>query len=123
MVTSSLDQRGKGLVMGKIYTIDEIRTRVKPIAERYGIERVLLFGSYARGETTENSDVDLFISYKKLKGMFAIGGVYSDFEEAFGIDVDVVSERALTADYATEVSRKFLANIVREGVSVYAKEN
>lgn len=53
--------------------------------------------------------------------MFAIGGVYSDFEEAFGIDVDVVSERALTADYATESSRNFLANIVREGVSVYEK--
>lgn len=122
-MTSSLDQQRKGIVMGKIYTIDEIRTRVKPIAERYGIEKVLLFGSYARGEATESSDVDLFISYKKLKGMFAIGGVYSDFEEAFGIDVDVVSERALTADYATEGSRKFLANIVREGVSVYAKEN
>lgn len=67
--------------MGKIYTIDEIRTLVKPIAERYGIEKVLLFGSYARGEATESSDVDLLISYNNLKGMFAIGGVYSDFEK------------------------------------------
>ncbi|MCM1054980.1 MAG: nucleotidyltransferase domain-containing protein [Bacteroides sp.] len=109
--------------MGKIYTLDEIRRRVKPVAERYGIEKVLLFGSYARGEATEESDIDLFICYKRLKGMFAIGGVYTDFEEAFGIDVDVVSEKALTADYATEKSRIFLANIVREGVSVYVKEN
>ena len=45
--------------MGKIYTIDEIREKVKPIAEKYGIEKVWLFGSYARGEATEESDVDL----------------------------------------------------------------
>lgn len=108
--------------MGKPYTIDEIREKVKPVAERYGIEKVLLFGSYARGEATENSDVDLFISYRKLKGMFAIGGVYSDFEDAFG-DVDVVSEKALTSDYASERSREFFAVIMREGIPVYAKEN
>ena len=108
--------------MGKLYTIDEIREKVKPVAERYGIEKVLLFGSYARGEATENSDVDLFISYRKLKGMFAIGGVYSDFEDVFG-DVDVVSEKALTADYASERSREFLTVIMREGIPIYAKEN
>ena len=108
--------------MGKLYTIDEIREKVKPVAERYGIEKVLLFGSYARGDATENSDVDLFISYRKLKGMFAIGGVYSDFEDVFG-DVDVVSEKALTADYASERSREFLTVIMREGIPIYAKEN
>lgn len=106
--------------MGKLYTIDEIREKVKPVAERYGIEKVLLFGSYARGEATENSDVDLFISYQRLSGMFAIGGVYSDFEDAFG-DVDVVSEKALTADYASERSREFLTVIMREGIPIYAK--
>ncbi len=108
--------------MGRIYTIDEICQKVKPVAEKYGIEKVVLFGSYARGEAGENSDVDLFISYQKLKGMFAVGGVYSDFEDAFG-DVDVVSEKALTADYASERSREFLAVIMKEGIPVYAKEN
>ena len=38
--------------MGKIYTIDEITAAVKPIAEKYGIDKVWLFGSYARGEAT-----------------------------------------------------------------------
>ena len=50
--------------MGKIYTIDEITAAVKPIAEKYGIDKVWLFGSYARGEATEKSDVDLLISYQ-----------------------------------------------------------
>ena len=34
--------------MGKIYTIDEITAAVKPIAEKYGIDKVWLFGSYAQ---------------------------------------------------------------------------
>ena len=41
--------------MGKIYTVDEITAAVKPIAEKYGIDKVWLFGSYARGEATEKS--------------------------------------------------------------------
>lgn len=45
-------------IMGKIYTIEEIRDKVKPIAERYGIDTVWLFGFYACSEATENCDVD-----------------------------------------------------------------
>lgn len=37
----------------KIYTIDEIRSNISPIAKKYGVERVYLFGSYARGEATK----------------------------------------------------------------------
>ena len=41
--------------------IDEIREKVTPIAKKYDIKEVYLFGSYARGEADENSDVDLVI--------------------------------------------------------------
>lgn len=37
----------------KKYTIEEIRAIVKPIARKYGVARVYLFGSYARGDITE----------------------------------------------------------------------
>ena len=42
-----------------IYTIDEISRRIQPVASAYGLRAVYLFGSYARGEATENSDIDL----------------------------------------------------------------
>jgi len=105
--------------MGKIYTIEEIREKVKPIAERYGIDTVWLFGSYARGEATEDSDVDLLISYKKLKGKFAIGGVFEDFAEALAKPVDVVSERALTSEYSSGYARQLYANAKKDGVQIY----
>ena len=44
-----------------VYTIDEITARITPVAEKYGIPAVYLFGSYARGTATEDSDVDLLI--------------------------------------------------------------
>jgi hypothetical protein len=42
----------------KKYTIEEIKAIVEPIARKYGVARVYLFGSYARGDVIENSDVD-----------------------------------------------------------------
>ena len=43
----------------EIYTIDEIRQIVKNLTVKYDIENVYLFGSYARGEATEKSDIDI----------------------------------------------------------------
>ena len=42
-----------------IYTISEIQAIVTPIAQKHKLKAVYLFGSYARGTATENSDVDL----------------------------------------------------------------
>ena len=42
----------------KIYTLDEIRSIANPIAQRYNIAALYLFGSYARGEATAQSDLD-----------------------------------------------------------------
>lgn len=41
-----------------IYTTDKIKDVVKPIAQKYGVESIYLFGSYARGEGDKNSDLD-----------------------------------------------------------------
>lgn len=56
-------------------TIEEIKRAVTPICERYGVERLSLFGSYARGEADEKSDVDLIHDGGKFKG-WEYGGFY-----------------------------------------------
>ena len=103
-----------------VYKIEEIAERVRPVAERYGITKVYLFGSYARGEATEDSDVDLMISYQGLKGAFAIGGIYVDFKEALDKSVDIVSERAITSEYTSDIGRSLYKSIEKEGVLIYA---
>ena len=44
-----------------VYSVDEIKESIMPVARNYGVKRVMLFGSYARGEATEDSDIDLHV--------------------------------------------------------------
>ena len=97
----------------KKVTIEEIKAIVEPIARKYGVERVFLFGSYARGDVTENSDVDLRVDKGSLKGMFALCGLYTEIEEALQIKVDVLTTGSLEDD--------FLRKIQKEEVLLYAE--
>ena len=97
----------------KKVTIEEIKAVVEPIARKYGVERVCLFGSYARGDVTENSDVDLRVDKGSLKGMFALCGLYTEIEEALQIKVDVLTTGSLEDD--------FLRKIQKEEVLLYAE--
>ena len=52
-----------------IYTIDEISSRIRPVAEKYHLKAVYLFGSYARGEARDDSDVrsvDYITTWRQL---------------------------------------------------------
>lgn len=49
-----------------IYTAEEIRRRITPVAVRYRLKAGYLFGSYARGEATDESDIDLLIDTETI---------------------------------------------------------
>lgn len=100
-------------MLEKKYTIEEIKTIVKPIAQKYGVERVYLFGSYARGDANESSDIDLRIDKGSLKGMFALCGLYTEIKEALERNVDVLTTGSL--------EDTFLHKIQKEEVLLYAQ--
>lgn len=77
-----------------VYTTNEIADKVRPIAEAYGIDKVYLFGSYARGEATENSDIDYYVEFSKPLGL-RYCSFFSDIEESVGKNVDIISENPL----------------------------
>lgn len=81
------------------YSIKYIRDVITPIAKQYRIKRVYLFGSYARGDYNEQSDVDLRIDKGNLKGMFALCGFYTDVSEALQLEVDVLTTGSLEKDF------------------------
>ena len=96
-----------------VYTIDQIRDIVSPIAASYGIPAVWLFGSYARGEATENSDVDLLIDCGDIASGFILGGLYVDLREGLQRELDMVTTQGEDKD--------FLHRIQRDEVLIYAQ--
>ena len=90
----------------KKYTIEEIKNIIEPIARKYGVERVYLFGSYARGDVNKNSDIDLRIDKGSLKGFFALCGLYTEIEEALQMKVDILTTGSLEEDFLREIQKE-----------------
>ena len=76
-----------------IYTIREIREKTAPVAAEHGLQSIYLFGSYARGEATEQSDVDLRIESQSVLSLFELGGIYADLQESLQKELDMVNTR------------------------------
>ena len=105
------------------YSMEQIKEKIAPIAKKHGIPAVYLFGSYARGTETDVSDLDLLIDTEgtALKSLFALGGLYSDLEEAFEIPIDMVTLDSLEPSHTLGPdSPEFRENVLREKVMVYA---
>jgi len=73
-------------------TIDNIREAVAPLAEKYDIAKVYLFGSYAGGNTTEKSDVDFLVLFNtKVPSIFKVMGFKEELEQCLRYSVDIVT--------------------------------
>ena len=70
-----------------VYTIDEIKAKIIPIAKQYNVSKVYLFGSYARGEEDENSDIDIAL---ELEDESQYLDVYGKISSIFKGDVDIL---------------------------------
>lgn len=101
-----------------IYTTKEIRDRVKPIAEKYDLRAVYLFGSYARKEATEKSDIDLLIDRtgSKIHSMFDMGGLYEELCHAMSKEVDLVTTQTLEQQSTIERNPQFIKSIQEERI-------
>jgi predicted nucleotidyltransferase len=61
-------------------------------ASEYGITRIGIFGSVARGEQKNESDIDIYFETDKKLTLFRMGGLMYDLEELFGIPVDLIHD-------------------------------
>ena len=95
-----------------LLTIDQIKAIAVPIARRYGARRLSLFGSYARGEETPQSDVDLFLDGGKIRSLLQYYSFVNELEDAFGRHVDVVMDGSS--------DKELLRTIAKDEVTLYA---
>lgn len=73
-----------------VYTIKEIKNKIKPILNKYGIYDIYLFGSYARGEATNNSDIDIYCENGNIRTLIDQGKLIDELEESLGKRVDII---------------------------------
>ena len=89
-----------GTTMPDIITI---KNAVTPIAKQYGLKRIYLFGSYAKGTANENSDIDLLIEKGKSLSLLMLSGFRQDVEEILNLSVDVVTTSGIEEAFQNEI--------------------
>lgn len=97
----------------RIYSLAEIKAIAAPIAKRHGVAALYLFGSYARGEATAESDLDFRIEKGQIRTLIQLGGLLNDLEEGFQKNADVLTTQMLSED--------FLRDIQPEEVLIYSQ--
>ena len=105
-----------------IYTLEEIRSRTLPIIQKYHIPAMYLFGSYARGQATEDSDLDFLVDTTgtSLTSLLRLGALYCDLENAFEKRVDLITVRSImqNTDMASDID--FRNAVLKERVRLDA---
>ena len=96
----------------KVYSHDELKTLIAPVAQRFGIDRIYLFGSYARGEARNDSDVDIRIDGGSIRSFLTLGNLYNAMEDALQKSVDIIT--------GGDADEEFLSAISAEEVLIYA---
>lgn len=95
----------------KLSMINEMKKRITPIAKKYNIERVYLFGSYARGEAKPSSDIDLRVDGKLNFGFIKYYEMLENLQKQFRKPLDLITTDGL--------DDKFLQAIKKDEVLVY----
>lgn len=101
-----------------VLSIEAIRTLLLPIVKKYGIKRIYLFGSYARGDARVDSDIDLLIDGYNGKGLMSFVELQEAIKKQIGKDVDLVEYQAVKTDN-TRVGKRFREHIERDKVLIY----
>ena len=94
-----------------ILTLDEIKNACVPVFAKYSVEYCYLFGSYARGRATPESDVDLLI-HTSVSGL-RFFGLVEELREALKKKVDVLDQRQLAENL------DLVSEILKDGIKIY----
>ena len=94
-----------------MYTLQNIlkilRQHKPELQKKYPVSKLGVFGSYARGEATEDSDIDIAVEINGPMGLSFVA-MANEIEALFGVKVDVVLKRSIKADYLQYVERDLI---------------
>lgn len=88
------------------YSIEELVAIISPIAKRYGVKSLSLFGSYARGDASSQSDLDLLVDKGRMSGLFEYYSFLDELETALNLHVDLVTTRIQNQAFLDAINRE-----------------
>jgi hypothetical protein len=100
-------------VTNMCYTLNEIREKTVHIAKAYGIQSLGVFGSYARNEATDESDVDICVEKGSMRSLLQYFAFVQELEKILGCHVDVITTEIEDTD--------FLNHVLEERVLLYER--
>jgi predicted nucleotidyltransferase len=75
--------------------IEDFNRQIIPVLKRFGVKRASLFGSSARGEDREDSDIDILVEFEVGKSLLDLAGLKIELEEVLGRRVDLLTFKSL----------------------------
>jgi len=91
-----------------VANLKEKRDEILTIARKHGASNIRVFGSVARGEADEQSDIDFLIDLAPGRTLFDLGGLAEELRELLGRKVDVVIEAGLRDQVRQRLLREAL---------------
>jgi predicted nucleotidyltransferase len=106
-----------------IYSVDQLKKLVEPIAEKYKLNALWVFGSYARGEATDDSDVDFLIDDPdfNLPSLYDLGDLFEELQVKLNKEIDLISTNALFSQRMKEFDPEFIDFVINERVILYER--
>jgi predicted nucleotidyltransferase len=92
----------------KMYSIEEIKKIFAPVAKKHGVGKSYLFGSYARGKASAESDIDICIEKGNIKTLLQLSQFYIDINKIFGKQVDVVTTKGLDNNFRKSIKKDLI---------------
>jgi predicted nucleotidyltransferase len=75
--------------------LETLHQQVPMLAERYGVEKLEVFGSYVRSEQKKDSDLDILVTFRKAPSLLTFIAIENYLSDLLGIKVDLVMKDSL----------------------------
>lgn len=77
-------------------TYQEIESKLVAILSKYDVQKIGIFGSYAKGVQRQDSDLDVLVNFKNVKSLLTLVRIERELSESIGVKVDLLTEQSVS---------------------------
>ena len=96
-------------------TIEEITQKLKPVFEANGVTKAILFGSYADGTATEDSDLDIVVETEPHVRGWDFFGIIEDVRQCLEKEIDMIASRDIVSGSKVDME------VTQKGMVIYER--